>query len=130
MADPITELRVAIVDHLRTTPGLPLTYDQAPQGNQAIRLPWITLGPMTYTPELIDCIDGGEIMIQVDVWSEKPGQAESTALAGLVRKSLLGFSPVLSDNALVEFSHMRTDFLLDGDIKHAAIRFTAIVEEP
>jgi hypothetical protein len=69
-------------------------------------------------------------MIQVDVWSNNPGQDEVSRVAGLVRESLKDFEPSLSDNAVVEFTHWRTDFLVDGAIKHAAMRFTAIVEEP
>jgi hypothetical protein len=129
MADPITELRIAIVDKLRSDPALPLAYDAPPQGDSSVNLPYISLGPMSYDIEHVDCIDGGEIMIQVDVWSNDPGQDQVSRVAGLVRESLKNFDPSLSDNAVVEFTHWRTDFLVDGAIKHAAMRFTAIVEE-
>lgn len=129
MTDPITELRIAIVDHLRSDPTLPLSYDAPSQSDSTVYMPYISLGPMTYDIELVDCIDGGEIMIQVDVWSNDPGQDEVSRVAGAVRASLKDFEPSLSDNAVVEFRHWRTDFLVDGAIKHAAMRFTAIVEE-
>lgn len=132
MADPITELRNTVYATLAGYAPLSMrapVYDEVPQGLDTSRLPYVTLGPQTYTIENIDCIDGGEIMLQVDVWSNAPGQTEVTELAGLVRNGLKGFMPVLTDNALVEFTHDRTDFLRDGDIKHASVRFMAIVEE-
>ena len=132
MADPVTELRnevYATMAAYTALTDLARVYDEAPQDNPTVRLPYVTLGPANYDIELVDCIEGGEIMLQVDVWSDQPGQAQVTALAGLVRKSLRGFAPELTDNALVEFSHWRTDYLIDGSIKHAAMRFTAFVEE-
>jgi hypothetical protein len=129
VSDPITELRIALVDHMRSDPTLPLSYDAPPQGDSSVYLPYISLGPMSYDIELVDCIDGGEIMIQIDAWSNDPGQDEVSRVAGLVRASLKDFEPSLPENSVVEFSHWRTDFLVDGAIKHAAMRFTAIVEE-
>lgn len=133
MSDPVSELRNAV--YAAMIAYSPLTaragvYDEVPPGSLDVRLPYISLGPMNYTSELIDCIDGGEIMLQVDAWSKEPGQAEVAILAGLVRDSLKGFFPELSDNALVEFTYDRTDYIRDGEIKHASIRFMAIVEEP
>jgi len=134
MADPMTELRGAMVDQMLADATLVAMvhsriYDEVPQSNTAVRLPYISLGPQNYAPELVDCIDGGEIMIQVDVWSNEPGQSEVSVIAGAVRKSLKGFEPDLTETAVVEFYHWRTDFLVDGAIKHAAIRFNAVVEE-
>jgi hypothetical protein len=132
MSDPLTEVRNEM--YVTMSGYAPLiavaqVYDEVPQGLAETALPYISLGPAVYTIEQIDCIDGGEIMLQVDVWSNRPGQAEVAVLAGLVRESLKGFFPELSQNALVEFTHERTDFLRDGAIKHASIRFVAIVEE-
>jgi hypothetical protein len=132
MVDPVTELRVALVDHLRGDADLSSVarvYDEAPQGDSSTYLPYVTLGPTIYNIEHVDCIDGGEIMIQVDVWSNAPGQSEIISVSGKVRQALKNFDPSLSENALVEFSHWRTDTITDGMIKHAAMRFTAIVEE-
>lgn len=132
MSDPLTEVRnemYATMSGYAPLIAVAQVYDEVPQGLAETALPYISLGPAIYTIEQIDCIEGGEIMLQVDAWSNRPGQAEVAVLAGLVRKSLRGFAPELTDNALVEFSHWRTDYLIDGSIKHAAMRFTAIVEE-
>lgn len=132
MADVVNELRSAVFDTLSGY--APLTavarvFDEAPQDDRTVKMPYVTFGPMNYDPELIDCIEGGEIMIQIDVWSENLGQTQVVDVAGMVRKALRGFAPDLPENALVEFSHWRTDHLVDGAIKHAAMRYMAIVEE-
>jgi hypothetical protein len=132
MADPVSELRnevYATMNAYAPLRALAQVYDEVPQGLAESRLPYVSLGPSIYTIEQIDCIEGGEIMLQVDAWSNDPGQSQIAILAGLVRDSLKGFFPILTDNALVEFTHERTDFLRDGAIKHASIRFMAIVEE-
>lgn len=132
MADVVNEVRLAVfevMDNYAPLKAVARVYDQVPQDNPNVRLPYVSFGPVSYDPENVDCIVGGEIMLQIDVWSNLPGQDEVTELAGLVRKSLRGFAPVLSENALVDFNHWRTDQIIDGELKHAAIRFTAIVEE-
>lgn len=132
MVDVINELRnemYATMNAYGPLIAFAQVFDEPPQGLDVARLPYVSFGPMIYTIENIDCIDGGEIMLQVDAWSNRPGQEEITRLAGLVRSSMKGFFPTLSENALVEFSHDRTDFLRDGAIRHASIRFLAIVEE-
>lgn len=137
--DPVLELRTAMVMRMRGFAGLTAlvgqnVFDEVPQagsrGTSSVKLPYVSLGPAGYDPDLVDCVDGGEIMVQVDAWSDKPGQAEVAQVAHQIRRAFRGFEPVLADNALVEFSHWRTDYLIDGAIKHASIRFTAIVEEP
>lgn len=132
MADVLTELRNAVYYQMNDDTALHAVaqvFDEVPQGQEEVALPYVSLGPAIYTIEQIDCIEGGEIMLQIDAWSNRPGQAEVVRLAGLVRESLKGFFPTLTENALVEFTHERTDFLVNGAIKHASIRFIAIVEE-
>ena len=132
MVDVVNELRQAVFDAMDGyTPlrAVAKVYDEVPQDDRTVRLPYVSFGPMNYDPENVDCIEGGEIMLQIDVWSNEPGQTQVAQVAGLVRKSLRGFAPVLSENALVEFTHWRTDHMIDGEIKHASIRYMAIVEE-
>lgn len=132
MVDVVNELRQAVYDAmdayapLRTVAQV---FDEVPEDDRTVRLPYVSFGPMNYDPENVDCIEGGEIMLQIDVWSNEPGQTQVAQVAGLVRKSLRGFAPVLSENALVEFTHWRTDHMIDGAVKHASIRYMAIVEE-
>lgn len=133
--DPVLELRTAMVTRMRDFAGLVTLvgakiYDEVPQSGGQVALPYVSLGPSTYDPESVDCVEGGEIMIQVDAWSSKAGQVEIAKMADQVRRAFRGFDPVLTDNALVNFNHWRTDYLTEGAIKHASIRFLAIVEEP
>ena len=84
MADPLSELRnevYATMAAYTALTDLARVYDEAPQDNPTVRLPYVTLGPANYDIELVDCIEGGEIMLQVDVWSDQPGQALGTARA-------------------------------------------------
>jgi hypothetical protein len=132
MVDVVNELRQAVYDAMAGY--APLTavaqvFDEVPEDDRTVRLPYVSLGPMSYDPELVDCIEGGEIMLQIDVWSNEPGQTQVAQVSGLVRKSLRGFAPVLSENALVDFNHWRTDHMIDGAVKHASIRYMGIVEE-
>lgn len=133
--DPVLELRTAMITRMRGFAGIAelldgRVYDEPPQSKGQPKLPYVSLGPASYDPELVDCIEGGEIMIQVDAWSNEPGQAQVAKVAHQVRRAFRDFEIEISDNALVTFSHWRTDYLVDGAIKHAAIRFTAVVEEP
>lgn len=135
--DPVLELRTAMIERMRGFVALSGivggVYDEAPQrqGQQPnVRFPYVSLGPSSYDPEPADCVEGGEIMVQVDAWSNAPGQADVAKVAHQVRRAFRDFELTLSDNALVTFDHWRTDYLIDGAIKHASIRFTAIVEEP
>lgn len=136
--DPVLELQTAIIERLRAVAGVTdlvaqRSYDEPPQnqnGTIKAKLPYISLGPSSFVPVLIDCIKGGEISLQIDAWSDAPGQPEVRRLADAIASALTDQDLVLTDNALVTFEHLRTDFLSDGTIKHASVRFAATVEEP
>lgn len=136
--DPTLELQGVIIARLRGFAMLTdlvgqRSYDEPPRdpgGLMAAAFPYVSLGPSNYLTQEIDCIDGGEIMIQIDAWSDLPGQPEVRAIAHAIRKALGRNEFDLTTNALVTFDHWRTDFLLDGAIKHASVRFIATVEEP
>jgi hypothetical protein len=51
-------------------------------------------------------------------------------VANAVRLATRGWEPVLTANALVTFEYSRTDYIKDGAINHASIRYTAIIEQP
>lgn len=132
MVDVVNELRNAVFDAMdgyAPLRAVARVYDEAPQGDKSVKLPYVSFGPMVYDPDHVDCIEGGEIMLQIDVWSNEPGQTQVATVAGLVRDSLRDFAPVLSENALVDFNYWRTDHVIDGTVKHASIRFMGIVEE-
>lgn len=130
--DPTLELQAAIITRLKATPAVTALVGQRiadiPQATWT--KPYISIGPSNYFTENIDCVDGGDVMIQVDCWSDATVLSQVRLVAGAVRAALRDWDPPLVVNALVSFEHQRTDYIEDGAIKHASIRYTAIVEEP
>jgi len=110
------------------------SYDEPPlnQNNEvaATTFPYISIGPVNYQADDAECIVGGEIMVQVDAWSLEPQRTQMMDMADAIRKAFRDYEFELADNAVVLFEHWRTDYIVDGAIKHASVRFTAIVEEP
>ncbi|MFU0504117.1 DUF3168 domain-containing protein [Pseudaminobacter sp. NGMCC 1.201702] len=132
MADPVLELQAAILARLKSQAGVTAlvgskVYDTPPVGAE---MPYISIGPGNYQTEDVDCVYGGEAMIQVDVWSKASVLSESRLIAGAVRSALRGWEPALATNSVVTFDHWRTDYIEDDPIKHVSIRYTAIIEEP
>lgn len=132
MADPVLELQGAIIARLKANSAVTALVGNRigdiPQSTWA--KPYISIGPSNYIAELVDCIDGGEIMMQVDCWSDATVMSQVRQVADAVRRALRNWDPLLPTNALVSFEPWRTDFIIDGAIKQAALRFNAIVEEP
>jgi len=77
-----------------------------------------------------DCIFADDIIFQLDVWSIEPAKKQMRDVANAVRLATRGWEPVLTANALVTFEYWRTDYIKDGAINHASIRYTAIIEQP
>ena len=132
MADPVLEIQGAIIARLKAnsevTALVGSRVGDIPQAGWV--KPFISIGPSTYGAELVDCIDGGEVMIQVDCWSEATVLSQVRQVADAVRRALRNWEPALATNALVSFEAWRTDFVTDGTLKQASLRYTAIVEEP
>lgn len=132
MADPVLEIQGAIIARLKANSDVTALVGtriaDIPQSTWA--KPYISIGPSNYIAELVDCIDGGEVMIQVDCWSDSPVLSQVRQIADAVRRALRKWEPTLATNALVSFEPWRTDFITDGNLKQAAMRYTAIVEEP
>lgn len=141
--DPTLELQGAIIARLRadaalaalvgkTTGGLVKVFDYVPGGTTE---PYVSLGPTSFTQEDAECIDGGEVIIQIDAWSlgetnAPGGSTQVRKMADAIRRSLHRHEFALTQNALVEFEHWRTDCLRDGESTHASVRFTGFVETP
>lgn len=137
--DPVLELQGVIVARLRSFAAVTVlvgqkSYDQPPLDQNgkvpATTFPYISIGPSNYVTENVDCVDGGEVMIQIDAWSIEPGQPQVRNMADAIRRAFRGYELSLATNALVTFDHWRTDYIVDGVLKHASVRFTAIVEQP
>jgi hypothetical protein len=137
--DPLLEIQGAIIARLKATAAVTAlvasrVYDEPPQdqnGNVArATYPYVSMGPSNFQAEQIDCVEGGEFMIQIDAWSMEPGQPEVRRIADAIRVAFRDFEPTLSTNALVTMEHWRTDYIRDEGRKQASIRFTGFVEQP
>lgn len=132
MADPVLEMQGAIIARLKANSAVTALVGtriaDIPQSTWS--KPYISIGPSNYVAELVDCIDGGEVMIQIDCWSDATVLSQVRQVADAVRRALRNWEPTLATNALVSFEPWRTDFITDGNLKQAALRYTAIVEEP
>jgi len=136
--DPTLELQAAIIARLRAYSAITdivamRIYDEPPSGqagNVAAVRPYVSLGPCEYAQDDADCIVGGEVTMQIDAISDKPGRVEIKQMAQAIRKAFRDYEFSLTDNALVLLEHTRTNYIAAGGIKQAALTFTAIIEEP
>lgn len=132
MADPVYELQQQVLGRLRSTPSVTTLVSSRIQdmpNPEWGELDYITIGASSYQSEDVDCIFGGEVMLQIDCWSVR-GLVPVRTLADAVRRALRGWEPTLTTNALVTFDHWRTDYIRAAPIKQASIRYTAIIEDP
>jgi hypothetical protein len=124
--DPVLELQGAIIQRLRSFPVLvsligQRSYDNPPTNDQG-----------QVSPSIFPYVSiGASSAQQVDaVWSIEPAKKQMRDVTNAVRLATRGWVPVLTANALVTFDYWRTDYIQDGAINHASIRYTAIIEQP
>jgi len=141
MTSPAHELQLAIVAQLKGDAAVTAlvaqrVYDDVPSETQrASRTggswPYVSMGPSDETSDNADCIDGFEITVQIDVWSQDVGYPEARRIADAVRRALKTDLD-LTDNAMVSFEHRVTRYLPDPNplVRRAAMTFTALVEQP
>jgi hypothetical protein len=134
MTSPSLELQGAIVARLKGAS--PVTgivaqriYDAVPA---VAAFPYVSFGPSDELSDDADCITGFEVTMQLDGWSRSGGFTEARSIADAVRTALHGYEFNLSSNALVLFEHRVTRMFRDPDgiTSHAAMTFTALVEQP
>ncbi len=142
MTSPSHELQVAIVARLETDTGVSAlvagrVYDDVP--SEADRIddtgaawPYVSMGPSDEVSDDADCIDGFEVSFQLDCWSRAVGFPEVRKIADAVRRALDDEELPLAENAMVIFSHRITRYMRDPDGKtsHAAMSFTALIDQP
>ena len=130
MTSPVLELQGAIVVLLKAA-GIAGSriYDRVPE---APTFPYVSFGPADELSDDADCITGFEVTMQLDCWSRAVGFREVQQLADAVRATLHGYDFSLTNNAAVLFEHRVTRIFRDPDglTSHAALTFTAFVEQP
>jgi hypothetical protein len=134
MTEPLLELQGAIVGRLKgDSPPIAGSriYDRVPTEPQPT-FPYVSLGPSDAISDDAECLTSYEVTLQLDVWSRAIGFPEVKTLAGQVRDALHGAELSLTDNALVSIEHRQTRILRDPDglTSHAALTFTALIEQP
>jgi hypothetical protein len=134
MASPSLELQGAIVARLKASADLAALigmriYDDVPKEKI---FPYATVGEGDETSDDVDCIDGFEISLDIDIWSRDVGFPEAKRISDEIRKALKSPDLSLQINALVYFRHRQTRFLRDPDglTSHAVMTFEAFAEQP
>ncbi|EJL57966.1 hypothetical protein PMI09_00671 [Rhizobium sp. CF122] len=142
MTSPSLELQGAIVARLRTAAALAdlvgaRVYDAVPPESERISKtgaawPYVTVGEGDETSDDVDCVDGFEISLDVDVWSRATGFPQAKQISDEIRRALKSPELVLPQNVLVYFRHRQTRFLRDPDglTSHAVMTFEAFAEQP
>jgi len=137
--DASYEAQIAIVGALKNDAALTAliggrVYDHVPRDPTTKRVtadfPYVSLGAEQEVPETYECIDGAEIIQQIDVWSRDPGFREVKRIAKAVKEALVNTPLSLSDNALVYLAYDGRRVFRDPDglTSHAALTFRIGVE--
>ena len=138
MSDASYELQQAIVRALRASSDIAAliedrVYDRIPTENGEIvaKFPFVSFGPEQDIPEHADCIDGGDIVLQIDVWSREPGHKEAKSIADVIRATLNDAALIIRGGAtLIDIRYLATDFSRepDGQTFRARLTFRAVTE--
>lgn len=131
--DPTLELVGAMISRLKEYPAVASIVGDRVHDSPPPNYPYphISIGPSSYQSDDADCLTSGEIMVQIDAWSDQGStKSEVRRMADAIRAAFRNYDLTLSTNALVTLEHWRTDYLRDGEIQHASVRFTAIIEQP
>ena len=131
--DPTLELVGAIIARLKAFSAVSAIVSDRVHDSPPPDYPYphISIGPSSYQSDDADCLISGEVMVQIDAWSNQGlTKSEVRRMAEAIRSALRDWHPTLTTNALVTLEHWRTDYLRDGEIQHASVRFNAIIEQP
>lgn len=104
-------------------------YDNAPGG---VGFPYITLGPSQAVTDDVECIDGEENYLQIDVWTQEGGSKRGAkVICAAVKKALHNAALALADPValvLVEIEDMRVISDPDEQVAHGIVSLKAITE--
>jgi hypothetical protein len=103
-------------------------YDRVPAG---ATLPYVTIRNIQAVDDGAECINGHEVFLDLDVWSNAVGKVQASQAASAVRSALHEAPLVLDEpHALVEIMHRDTNVGDGGDelLTRARITFRALVE--
>jgi Protein of unknown function (DUF3168) len=131
VSDPSLEMQAAIVAALKQGGALPLAvggrvFDKVPTG---AAFPYVSLGPVQVLPDKAGCIDGAEVIQQIDVWSREPGYPEAKRIAAAIVARLDDQPLNVDGHDAIVFEHVDTHYLRDPDglTSHAVINFRSLI---
>jgi hypothetical protein len=90
VADRALEIQKAVVARLKAHSGVAAliagrVYDRAPEG---VAFPYVSIGPAFVTPFDAQAMRGTEVVLQLDVWSRKPGAVECRQIMAAINAAL------------------------------------------
>jgi hypothetical protein len=140
MGSAVLELQGAIVSLLKADNAVAnivgnRVYDHVPRSPQTeaitAQFPFVGIASSDEQSELIDCIDGIDLSLDIDCWSREPGFPEVRRLAHAMRSALHDVDITLSENGLVLLQHRETRTFRDPDglTSHAVLTFEAFLEQ-
>jgi hypothetical protein len=103
-------------------------YDRVPAG---ATLPYVHIRALQVVDDGAECIDGAEVYIDLDAWSNAVGKVEASRVASAVRIALYEADlPLDEPYALTEIAHRDTNVGDGGDelLSRARMSFRALVE--
>lgn len=136
MTSPSLEVQGVILAALKGNSALMAlianVYDSVPENPWGTALAYVSFGPEDSNIDDVDCIDGEEISLQIDVWSRKPGRVACKNICDAVKSVLHRAELTLTVNALAEIELENVRILKDPDqtTTHGAMTFRIAVEEP
>ncbi len=134
MTSPALEIQGLLVSTLKANAAVMAlvtdVHDTVPTNPWGTKLAYISLGPSDIVTDDVDCIDGEEHSVQLDVWSRKVGQVECKKICDAVKRALHEQELELTDNALIEIRVPNYLVMRDPDglTIHGVVRVSLMVE--
>ena len=131
MTSPAVALQTAIIAALKADAAVmaiaEAVHDKVPFG---AALPYVALRAIESLDDGADCVDGYEINVGLDAWSDKPGMTQAAELAGAVKAVLHEAELSLVGFRLVDLMHRSTAVGRepDGVLSRARMEFRALVD--
>jgi hypothetical protein len=93
--------------------------------------PYLSFGPSDMLPDVADCLEGGEITLQIDGWAQGPDTVQAKRLGAAVSRSLhWAEMPLDEEQRLLVMQVEQVQYLRDPDgiTAHAVITVRALTE--
>ena len=102
-SDATLPVQAAIVAALKADAGVGAVvgdriYDRAPEG---VAFPYVSIGAETGSPWEGSTLSGWEMVLQIDIWSRKPGAVEARQAMAAVSAALHRAEMTIAGNAFV-----------------------------